>query len=352
MKKRKLLKIILISLVLIIGLFFYSEKVNKIEIIENVKNAISNQMTEQIENTANALSETEEPTVIDVTNLEDNGNLEHEHLYKTIYDENKHWNECTVCGEKLNENVHSYTSSWTMGSSNVCNENNVNKFVCTCGYSYESTNGRKGHIYNNWINIESYCGANYCKNCPYYTNYHGCQLSNGTKINCTNRGVCSICGTNYWNYSPQHYKYNNNRNSDMYCHWNCSTYLGIVNKCELVKKSTNVYELHTNITVPSGAVFSHFINENYFSEDTVKLINSNTVTSGTTWSAITTITFTEHTETKSWVDIGYVYSLNGQIYKIWCDTDRFGLDTEVPTIEIEKNKALCKLQNIGESYYV
>ncbi len=107
MKKRfKIITSIAIILSLGIVILFCS-KVNKISIIENIKQKISK--TEEIQ-TAN------EVTTVDITDLEDNGNLEHEHIFKTMYDENQHWEECTICGQKVNEKNHSYTSSWTMGN--------------------------------------------------------------------------------------------------------------------------------------------------------------------------------------------------------------------------------------------
>ena len=95
-------------IILILGIvILFCSKINEISIIETIKQKIAK--TEEIQNAS-------EVTTIDVTDLEDNGNLEHEHIFKTMYDENQHWEECTICGQKVNEKNHSYTSSWTMGN--------------------------------------------------------------------------------------------------------------------------------------------------------------------------------------------------------------------------------------------
>ncbi len=87
MKKKIVLKGFLIAIVLIIGLVCYSEKVSKIEIVDNVKNILS----EQIQNAISTLNGNDEPTVIDVTGLIKGEETAHEHVYKTMYDENNHW---------------------------------------------------------------------------------------------------------------------------------------------------------------------------------------------------------------------------------------------------------------------
>ena len=52
-----------------------------------------------------------------------------------MYDEEKHWEECTICNEKRNEVVHSFKTTWAAGSESCYRENYYTK-ACTCGYSY------------------------------------------------------------------------------------------------------------------------------------------------------------------------------------------------------------------------
>lgn len=198
MKKRKFFVIVGIILILIImGLILVYEKINKISFIENIKKAIEEQ-----EN----VNSIQEITTVDVTSLEDNGNLEHEHIIKTNYDATKHWDECIICGQKSNEMIHKYTDSWTMGSANNCSEKNIHKFVCECGYTYSNTTGRKGHGSMNNVYLSSKCRYyQECVICYSQINRHDCYLSNGTKISCKNLGICKICGFNYNKNYVKHY---------------------------------------------------------------------------------------------------------------------------------------------------
>ncbi len=157
MKKKIILRGILTVLILVVGLVLYSEKVSKIEIIDNVKNAMNEQievLSEKVQSIANTLSNTGEPTVVDVTGLIKGKETEHEHVYKTMYDDNKHWEECTVCGEKREEAEHSFTTTWALGYES-CHWNNSYTKICICGYS--ETGHRpcvwdgKSYRYSYWI---------------------------------------------------------------------------------------------------------------------------------------------------------------------------------------------------------
>ena len=81
MKKRNLIKMIIIALILISilgAVMWYSKSINKLLLIENIKQAIN---------------EENNITTIDVTGIELGKETEHEHIYKTVYDEEKHWEE-------------------------------------------------------------------------------------------------------------------------------------------------------------------------------------------------------------------------------------------------------------------
>ena len=191
-KKFKIIPIAVIILILSILTIFCS-KINKISLMENIKQKVAK--AEEIQ-TAN------EVTTIDVTDLEDNGNLEHEHIFKTMYDVNAHWEECIICGEKNNDNNHNFEDNgWTLGNS--CDENNIHKFSCECGYSYETNEGKMVH---NWKESYGFWGINakkvqYCTKCGIWKTLHDCYKEDGTIISCGNVGKCKICGTNYNNMS-------------------------------------------------------------------------------------------------------------------------------------------------------
>lgn len=106
MKRRVILKII-IFIVLILIILFISLLISK---NSGFINNIGHIKIEKIEE--------KEITKIDVTDLEDNGSIRHEHFFKTLYDENKHWQECTICGKRNDENNHSYVDNgWLYGNS-------------------------------------------------------------------------------------------------------------------------------------------------------------------------------------------------------------------------------------------
>lgn len=69
-------------------------------------------------NTNNSISELQEvdkkATVVDVTGLIIGEETEHEHVYKTTYDEENHWEECIYCNEKRNMIVHNFTTTWAL----------------------------------------------------------------------------------------------------------------------------------------------------------------------------------------------------------------------------------------------
>lgn len=123
-----------------------------------------------------------------------------------MYNETTHWNQCTICGEKQNEINHSYTNSWIMGTADNCSESNKNIFTCICGYSYESTSGRKQH--SNFITYhhESMFDYRYrCNTCANDIIIHECCKIDGSKITCKNLGTCYLCGYTYDKSNTFHY---------------------------------------------------------------------------------------------------------------------------------------------------
>lgn len=151
-------------------------------------------------------------TIVDITNLNSNISIEHEHVYKTTYNENKHWEECIVCGEKNNEIVHALKTTWSSGSES-CQRNNFYTKTCSCGYSYT---GHKPCVWDGKTYSNNLVGK-HTKTCSvhgsyilysYYLNKYGngeiydisedfgyedCTSSNGTKLNCNNPGTCVKC---------------------------------------------------------------------------------------------------------------------------------------------------------------
>jgi len=69
--------------------------------------------------------------------------------YISEYDETNHWNRCKICDKEYDKVAHSLKDNgWSEGSASNCNESNVHKFSCDCGYSISNTTGRSEHSWN------------------------------------------------------------------------------------------------------------------------------------------------------------------------------------------------------------
>lgn len=319
MKKIRLFVIVGIVLMLTVtGVILFYDNANKIFFIKNTKKAVEY---------------SNEAKTIDVTNLSDNGNLEHEHIIKTNYDSNRHWDECIICGQKSNLKNHTYTDSWTQGSADACHESNMHVFICKCGYSYENSIGRKAHTnfsYGN--NPGSYEKYMTCSICNGYFSIHKCIRNDGKEIDCLNLGTCKLCNYTYIYDKVFHYQnhYVENEKDDLYCTVCNTTYIGKGNRCELVKESDNVFKLYSSVIMPAGAVYSYCYTNSSFGSDV--LVSYDVSQSGQIVNGITTITFTTHNENKDRISFAVVYRLNGREYRIATYTPDFGVDTENPVI--------------------
>lgn len=198
---RKKIVIFIGSFILIfIGVILYSSALKNISIFNNKNNAINEQ--------------NRDVTIVDVTDLDLGDGVGHQHLFKTQYDENQHWEECTLCHKKKDIMIHSFTRNWSLGyesceNDNVCIEN------CICGYSKKwqkpcvfdgksYSNGSCTHFKKCSIRTYGNHGAYH----GYYLNSYGsgkiydlpgseqCVDSKGNLINCnTSSSVkCVICG--------------------------------------------------------------------------------------------------------------------------------------------------------------
>lgn len=211
--RKKIIYIGVFIILLIIGLVIYSENIKKINIIENIKKAIGE------ENSSNT---TDEITTIDITGITAGKETEHEHIYKTMYNENKHWEECKACGEKINEENHTITTTWSMGYES-CDNGNSYTSACSCGYS---KSGQKPCVWDGntyYKDSTMRIHARLCKACnkyivkPYYLYSYGngelqnekynflveqngtqfCHNINKNQIKCGQIGQCIVCKQNY-----------------------------------------------------------------------------------------------------------------------------------------------------------
>ncbi len=314
-------------IILILGIvMLFCSKINEISIIENIRQKIA--QTEEIQNAS-------EITTIDVTDLEDNGNMEHEHILKTMYDENKHWEECTICGQKTNESNHNYEDNgWTMGNS--CSEDNLHKFSCICGSNYtksEKINNHKIRYDNDSADCVYY---RHCTNrCGLSDIIHECIKSDGSRINCVNPGKCSLCGFYYAKSSVSHYAVSscnlkeNCENRNLECA-NCGLDLGYLNYLYVTKETDIEYKIYASLTVVDGHTYYKIEHGNGFETNSnlsyVPNIN------GKTWTFIATLNLNEYLERGSTFYIAFRGKYNNISTSMTMNVELYELDNIEPII--------------------
>ena len=324
---------------LVVGLVVFSETVKTIGVIENVKRAL-----EELAQSSNFVVQSN-VTTVDVTGILPGKETQHEHIYKTLYDEDKHWEECMACGERQNENVHSYERKFANGEVAECHYGNYYTDTCSCGYSYI---GHKPCVWDGkTYQIRADCThALMCSVCNteiqwyYYLNSFGVGemydyrsllvdrnfrhescIKNGNKITCSNIGngvTCDICKNNIT--FPQHTIRTNELTNELYCiicnevfgksYWN-------------VEKNSNTpitYTITTNIELNEGVTLSRLggsagylqVDKQEFAEDSKGGIGSRNFT------LISTAKFSSSYKTKYAAMRSYTYlRINGLEY--WAD---------------------------------
>ncbi len=300
MRKRSLFKIIVMMLVFIllfVGLFLFSEKIYKLEFIESIKKAINEKVIDEDE---------ENITIVDVTNISMQDGFNHECVLFTKYNEQEHWKECKICGEKKEVSKHRLNDNgWTMGNS--CNISNVHKFTCVCGYKYETQDGKAScnMVWNNWSS--EYSGGYYCSKCGRLDNLHLCKR-NGIRITCSNLGTCSVCGYNYVSKGMHCDGSNGDNGGKRYC-MICNKYIGKLEESYLQRQSDLVYKYVCKFTTLTDFNYSHILKSSS-AGDNVTIITDMT-NSGNIYTITATLTFNKHTEGSFNIAISLIGKSNG-----------------------------------------
>ena len=102
LKENKKIAIICMIFILCMITIVCTLKINKIDILKNIR-----EKNKQV-------AENTEITTVDVTNMITGSSINHQHIYKTMYDSTQHWEECTICHEKNNVVNHSITTTWAL----------------------------------------------------------------------------------------------------------------------------------------------------------------------------------------------------------------------------------------------
>ncbi len=339
MKKRfKIITIAVIVLILGIVILFCS-KINKILLIENIKQKIAK--TEEIQTT-------DEVTTIDVTDLEIGKDFNHTCILFTKYNENEHWQECKLCGKKQNIEKHNYIDGgWTMG--NTCNPLNVHKFNCECGHAYETQDGKPSCNYYRYNWNTTYVGGWICSVCSVASgDLHKCKKNDGSDINCLNLGTCAICGYTYNGSNSYHvaccYNFEGITEGEMRCQI-CNLYLGKANYSYIERVSDTMYKYYCSLTIPSNCQYNFVTTWSDISNNIT--ISPNISNNGYTYNGIFTITFNKHTETKSYLQVNFTGKINGMNTNVIFDSEyALKADSVPPTItEISKGSLTEWSQN-------
>lgn len=328
MKKQKIILISILIIMLIIGIAVFS---NKIIQTKNIKDSLE------------IKRQNEEITIIDVTNLSNDSSSKHDcnKYLVDMYDANKHWNECRLCGKRYEEKNHTYIDNgWSFGSANNCSENNIHKFSCNCGHSYTNTTGRKSHTYVSKQDVNSFSRYDICSSCSNMINVHKCYKSDLKPINCTNLGICAKCGYQYTRINIHYEDYPYTRGpGNAYCCLDRTTYVAKVNYCYQEVVSKDEIKLNLSITFPNGAQSIHRENTLSNMGDNISCSYATNV-SGYTIADTITVRRIGWILEKGKIQFYYNCSVNGLTYGLWISFNDIQFDVVPPiisSIEIENN---------------
>lgn len=155
----------------------------KVYLIDNAGN-ISDAYETEVKSTNQSL------VTIDVTGLITSSDIGHDcQKYLTDeYDQNNHWQRCTICDRKYNIQAHTMTAGyWTGGQAQNCRSDNFFVRTCTdsrCGYEQKTQTGRAAHN----MSSETYYSE-------YQFRYKICSVCSETEVvcHCTINGKCPGC---------------------------------------------------------------------------------------------------------------------------------------------------------------
>ena len=135
---------------------------------------------------------------IDLTGLATGSEGSHTHIYATKHNSTQHWEQCEICGNKINIKNHTLKQTPYSWGYKTCYPSNMYTVYCEdgCGYSIEKTDQHT--LDPNWINIElRHIHIRRCTTCGGWIESDRCRDKNGNLITCKNLGTCVTCGHNY-----------------------------------------------------------------------------------------------------------------------------------------------------------
>ena len=111
------------------------------------------------------------------------------------YDEHHHWDECSFCNEKYNEEEHHFV---TMGNpSCIWSSNGLTSYCIDCGYSYNHKNRHTDDTSHWETRVDAKWHYYKCTICGSYGSVQeSCIDADGNPITCKG-GTCAVCGYTY-----------------------------------------------------------------------------------------------------------------------------------------------------------
>lgn len=200
--KKIAILLVLIVLAVIVALI---NKDNISQIGEKIGDTIKIFSSDTVYQTENGISS------IDLTDLVTGDDVMHTHIYEKKYDDTYHWDECFICGDIQNKEEHHKTTSGT----GTCGTYLTDYCTDGCGYSVqtyvdheieyfpkdeiydESGKNTNTHTYYHRIGKCKKCESASATDSEGNNTTQGCYDSEGKRISCDNRGICSICGYDY-----------------------------------------------------------------------------------------------------------------------------------------------------------
>lgn len=118
--------------------------------------------------------------------------VNHTHVWASTYDENHHWEYCTVCGETRNEEEHNFTDHWYLGHEG-CEDANYDTKTCSCGYSciYHKPHTNISSVKSRTESVKVHFWQ--CLDCGAWVKNENCYNEYGP-LSCENPGTCIVCG--------------------------------------------------------------------------------------------------------------------------------------------------------------
>lgn len=189
---------------------------------------------------------------IDLTGISAGTDANHNHIYEGKYDTNYHWQQCWICGRRVNVTAHNMQR---VGVDSCLAAAGTMKDYCASGCGYSVDLPKKQHTWPSTWNSKSAAHGlhyKYCLECGSWLETEGCINSSGQRLGCITHiaGYCVKCGLYYTGTEHGYMSYSGN---NILCAI-CSQVFGTYNvQKQIVNESTTrviyTYYLNNGVTI-------------------------------------------------------------------------------------------------------